>query len=70
MTTQFRRNRKKANSRKKHEHNYLVALEGELKGKKVAADGQVFRCLRCRPLPWREPVAVRAAPGPRDWTPV
>lgn len=66
---QDKRARHKLYSRKTHEHIYLVVLTGERKGKNIGIDGEVFRCLRCKPLPWREPVAVKAAEGPRDWTP-
>jgi hypothetical protein len=64
---QDRRARHKLNSRKTHEHVYLVVLTGERKGRKIAPDGKIFRCLRCKPLPWAEPVTVKAAEGPRDY---
>jgi hypothetical protein len=66
---QLKRRRHKLHSRKTHEHIYLVVLTGERKGRKIAPDGEIFRCLRCKPLPWAEPVTVKAAEGPRDWTP-
>lgn len=69
MTTEAKRSRHKGSSRKTHDHDYTIALTGERKGKKIGLDGEVFRCLRCKPLPWREPAAVKAAEGPRDWTP-
>lgn len=69
MAMQAKRNSKKGNSPKTHDHDYTIALTGERKGKKIGLDGEVFRCPRCKPLPWRQPVAVKAAEGPRDWTP-
>jgi hypothetical protein len=53
--------------RKAHAHVYTIALTGERKGKKIGLDGEVFRCLRCKPLPWREPTTIKAAEGPRDY---
>ena len=66
---QVKRARHKRGSRKTHEHVYLVVLTGKRKGRKIAPDSKLFRCLRCKPLPWAEPVTVKAAEGPRDWTP-
>jgi hypothetical protein len=64
---QAKRARHKLYSRKTHDHVCLVVLTGERKGRKVGVDGEVFRCLRCKPLPWREPVTIKAAEGPRDY---
>ncbi len=69
MTTQAKRDKKKDNSRKTHEHNYVHGLTGELKGKKIGLDGKLFRCLRCKPLPWAVSAAIRPEAGPRDWSP-
>jgi|FreactTroBogLake_1042271.scaffolds.fasta_scaffold47064_2 hypothetical protein len=66
---QIKRLRHKNNCRKTHEHNYLMVLTGERKGKKVTPDGELFRCLRCRPLPWSVSAAIKPEDGPRDWTP-
>lgn len=66
---QMRRGRHKRMSRKTHVHVYLAVLTGERKGRKIGLDGEIFRCPICKPSPWREPVTVKAAEGPRDWKP-
>jgi hypothetical protein len=54
---QERRVRHREESRKSHEHDRSAVPEGEK-----------FRCPRCMPLPHAQP-AIKAAEGPRDWSP-
>lgn len=55
---QWRRLNHKLTSRKTHDHD-----------RESVPEGQRFRCTACAPFPFTQPVTLKAAEGPRDWSP-